>query len=81
MKPSVGKNKELILNSSGKRFADAGFYFLLNDYKGNYWAKFIGPFTDRLIIGESEENLLAKQTVNLWNIKVVEFNYKINCTQ
>lgn len=81
MKPSVGKDKELILDSSGKRFGDAGFYFLLNDSKGNYWAKFIGSFTDRLIIGESEENLLAKQTLNLWNIKAVEFNYKINCTQ
>ncbi|HXJ99581.1 MAG TPA: hypothetical protein VNJ50_12085 [Gelidibacter sp.] len=81
MKPSIGKNKELILDSSGKKFGDAGFYFLLNDSENNYWAKFIGSFTDRLIIGEAEENLFARQTFKLWNLKVAEFKYKINCTQ
>lgn len=34
MKPSVGENNELILDSSGKKFGDAGFYFLLHDSKG-----------------------------------------------
>lgn len=81
MKPSVGKNKELILDSSGKKFGDAGFYFLLNDSKNNYWAKFVNSFTDKLIIREDEENLIATQTLKLWNLKVSEFNYKINDTQ
>jgi len=80
MKPSVGKNNELILDSSGKKFGDAGFYFLLNDSKNNYWAKFVSSFTDRLIISEDEEHLIAKQTLKLWNLKVAEFNYKINYT-
>lgn len=78
MKPSVGKNKELILDSSGKRFGDAGFYFLLNDSKNNYWAKFVSSFTDELIIRENGENLIATQTLKLWNLKVAEFNFKIN---
>lgn len=81
MKPSVGKNNELILDSSGKKFGDAGFYFLLNDSKNNYWAKFVSSFTDKLIIRENEENLIATQTLKLWNLKVSEFNYKINYTQ
>lgn len=81
MKPSVGKNKELILDSSGKDFGDAGFYFLLNDSKNNYWAKYIGSFTDKLIIEESKENLIATQNLKLWNLKVAEFKYKINYTQ
>ena len=78
MKPSVGKNNELILDSSGKRFGDAGFYFLLNDSKNNYWAKFVSSFTDELIIRENGENLIATQTLKLWNLKVAEFNFKIN---
>lgn len=81
MKPSVGKNNELILDSSGKNFGDAGFYFLLNDSKNNYWGKFVSSFTDKLIIRENEENLIATQTLKLWNLKVSEFNYKINYIQ
>ncbi|WP_312923205.1 hypothetical protein [Empedobacter brevis] len=81
MKPSVGKNKELILDSSGKKFGDAGFYFLLNDSRNNYWAKFVNSFTDQLIIREDEEHLIATQTLKLWNLKVSEFKYKINDTK
>ena len=77
MIPSVGKNGELILDSSGKEFGDAGFYFLLKDSKGEYWSQFIKSFRDRLIIG-SENNLIsAEQTLTLWHQKVLIFNYKI----
>ncbi|WP_312089959.1 hypothetical protein [Chryseobacterium sp.] len=78
MKPSVGINNELILDSSGQQFGDAGFYFLLKDSKNNYWAKFVSVFTDKLIIRENGENLIATQTLKLWNLTVSEFNYKIN---
>lgn len=77
MKPSVGTNKELILDSSGDKFGDAGFYFLLNDTKGNYWAQFISSFTDKLIVSEENESLHARQTLKLWNIRVASFKYII----
>ena len=32
--PRVGKHGELILDSSGQRIGDSGFYFLLKDSKG-----------------------------------------------
>lgn len=81
MKLSVGTNGELILDSSGKKFGDAGFYFLLNDSKNEYWAKFVRSFTDQLIIQEKQDYLIATQTLKLWNLKVSELNYKINYTQ
>lgn len=77
MSPSIGKQRELILDSSGKNFGDAGFYFLLNDSKNQCWAQFISSFTDRLVIKDSNEHLEALQTLSLWNLKVAEFNYKI----
>ncbi len=77
MQPSVGDKNELILDSSGKKFGDAGFYFLLNDAKNNYWAQFISSFTDKLIVFEDDNTLSAKQTLKLWNINVSVFNYKI----
>ncbi len=77
MKPSVGNSNELILDSSGKKFGDAGFYFLLNDSKGNFWAQFISSFTDKLTVSHKTNFLYAKQTLKLWNLNVASFNYVI----
>ncbi len=78
MTPEVTQNGALILNSSGKNFGDAGFYFLLNDAKGNYWAQYIRSFRDKLIIGTNEKKeIKALQTLSLWNSKVVQFEYGI----
>ncbi|MGO4708012.1 hypothetical protein AB4Y90_02625 [Chryseobacterium sp. 2TAF14] len=77
MIPSVGKNGELILDSSGKKFGDAGFYFLLRDSKGEYWSTFIRSFRDCLIIGCENDIISAEQTLTLWHQKVLTFNYKI----
>jgi len=77
LKPSVGEKSELILDSSGKKFGDAGFYFLLNDSKGNFWSKYIRSFTDKLIVSDKEDSLNAKQMLRLWNLKVARFEYKI----
>lgn len=77
MIPTVGENGELILDSSGKKFGDAGFYFLLKDSKGEYWSQFIKSFRDRLIIGSENDLISAEQTLTLWHQKVLTFNYKI----
>ena len=77
LKPSVGDKNELILDSSGVKFGDAGFYFLLNDTKGNYWSQYIKSFTDKLIVIEESDNLVARQTLKLWNIKVANFEYRM----
>jgi len=41
LKPRIGENGELILDSSGDRIGDSGFYFILKDSKGQLWTKFI----------------------------------------
>lgn len=78
LKPSIGKNQELILDSSGQKFGDAGFYFLLNDSKGNFWSQYIKSFKDKLIINEENGYLKAKQILQLWNLKVASFEYIIS---
>ena len=77
MNPVVGANGELILDSSGRNFGDAGFYFLLKDSKGKYWSQFISSFRDRLVIGTEKDCLSAEQILTLWGLKVLTFNYKI----
>jgi hypothetical protein len=77
MSPSIGANGELILESAGKTFGDAGFYFLLHDSKGNLWSQFIGSFRDRLTIRAENNQIFAEQTLTLWHQKVLMFNYRI----
>ena len=81
MTPSVGAFNELILDSSGKKMGDAGFYFLLNDTKGNYWSQYITSFHDRLTIRAENDLILAEQTLTLWNQRVLKFNYKIKAKE
>lgn len=77
MTPRVGVNGELCLDSSGKKFGDAGFYFLLNDYKGRFWAQYIRSFRDRLVVSSVDEKLVAGQELTLWGLRVLEFRYGI----
>lgn len=75
--PSVGKNGELILKSSGRQIGDSGFYFLLKDSKGQFWTKFIRSFKDRLVVKEINGQISAIQILSLWNIRVLTFEYEI----
>lgn len=75
--PSVGTSGELILDSSGQRIGDSGFYFLLRDSKGQLWSKFIKSFKDKLVVKIVNDRITATQTLTLWNLKVLEFEYEI----
>ncbi|KAA2218763.1 hypothetical protein [Maribacter flavus] len=75
--PTVGENGELILDSSGKKIGDSGFYFLLMDSKSEIWTKFIRSFKDTLVVGSENGRITATQTLTLWNLKVLRFVYGI----
>ena len=77
LSPSVGTNGELILDSSGKKFGDPGFYFLLNDSKRNYWSHYHSSFRDKLIVAPNENNVFVEHTQSLWHQRVLRFNYQI----
>lgn len=77
LRPSVGEKGELILDSSGRQIGDSGFYFLLQDSKGQIWTKFIRSFKDKLVVEEKNGQISAIQTLTLWNIRVLTFGYEI----
>ncbi|WP_417265889.1 hypothetical protein [Brumimicrobium sp.] len=78
MTPSVDANGGLVLNSSGMKFGDAGFYFLLTDAKGNLWSQYIKSFRDYLIVFPEDGKIIAEQTLTLWRKRVLHFTYHIN---
>lgn len=75
--PRVGENGDLILESSGRQIGDSGFYFLLEDSKGELWAKFIKSFKDKLVVASENGKITAIQTLTLWNLRVLRFEYSI----
>ncbi|TYP73665.1 hypothetical protein [Aquimarina intermedia] len=75
--PKISKNGELILDSSGQKIGDSGFYFLLKDSKGQLWTKFIKSFKDRLVVKSVNDRITAIQTLTLWNFRVLQFEYEI----
>ncbi len=80
LNPSVGQNGELILKSSGEKFGDSGFYFLLYDSKGNLWAKYIKSFKDNLVASSKNDKIFVEQTLTLWGLKVLKFEYDLRKT-
>lgn len=81
MSPEVGSDGSLCLSSSGKKFGDPGFYFLLHDAKGKLWSQFIPAFRDQLTVGCREGNITAEQTLTLWHMRVLRFRYEIGRTK
>lgn len=77
LEPFVGAEGKLILRSSGKRFGDAGFYFLLEDQNHAEWAKYIPAFTVELVVWEKGDELESIQTLKLWGLPVLCFYYQI----
>lgn len=73
----VGENGELILRSSGKRMGDSGFYFLLGDLNGQLWTKFVKSFKDELVVASQNGKMSASQTLTLWGLRVLKFDYDI----
>ncbi|QCK15608.1 hypothetical protein [Mangrovivirga cuniculi] len=78
LSPKVGSNGELQLKSSGRNFGDPGFYFLLNDSKGKFWAQYVSSFQDELIVFARNNKIFAEQKLTLWGMRVLKFNYEIN---
>ena len=77
LKPTVGNNGELILESSGEKMGDSGFYFLLKDSKGVLWTKYIRSFRDTLVVRSENGIIKAEQTLTLGKLRVLTFEYNI----
>lgn len=75
--PEIGKNGELVIDSAGQGIGDSGFYFLLKDSKGQLWTKFVKSFKDKLVVRSLNNRITASQTLTLWNLRVLRFEYEI----
>ena len=79
MSVAVTQDGSLRLVSEGKEFGDPGFYFLLEDSRGNHWARYIPSFHESITVYVDNEHILrANHILNLWGTKALQIHYKVN---
>ncbi len=79
LEPAVGANGELCLTSSGKKYGDPGFYFLVNDSKDCHWAQYIRSFRECLnVFVDKTGKLRAEHTITLWKQRVFTIFFKLS---
>ena len=78
MKIEMKHDGSLLLTSQGKRFGDPGFYFLLTDQKGTYWAKYVHAMHETIHVYEDEEgDLRTDHVLNLDGVTFLKLHYKM----
>lgn len=78
MTKNVLKDGSLLLSSDGKKFGDNGFYFILTNHKGTYWAKFIKAMHEWIRVYVDDENILrADHELNFYGFNFLKLHYKM----
>jgi hypothetical protein len=78
MKKEVLKDSSLLLSSEGKKFGDNGFYFVLTDHNGKYWAKFVKSMHEWIHVYVDEENVLrTNHTLHFYGRPFLKLHYKM----
>ncbi|MGI9458170.1 MAG: hypothetical protein ACR2NU_16520 [Aeoliella sp.] len=78
MRLSVDEDGNLLLTSAGKRTGDPGFYFLVEDSKGQMWKHYLPSFQEKIFVfvdqaGETR----AEHTMQLRGRRVCELRYRM----
>lgn len=78
MSKKVYSDGSLLLSSDGESFGDNGFYFVLTDHKGNYWAKFVKNMHEWIRVYVDEENVLrADHNFKFYGVSFLKLHYKM----
>ena len=78
MKKKVYEDGSVDFISEGKKFGDPGFYFLLTDRQGNYWAKYVKAMHENIHVYEEVDKVLrADHILNIWGNTFLKLHYKM----
>src|SRR5690606_13422127 len=79
MKHKIENDGSLLLSSDGKKFGNNGFYFILTNNKGEFWARFVKSMHEWIRVYEDDENVLrADHTLNFYRIRFLNLHYKMS---
>lgn len=74
----IDSNGRFELVSSGKKYGDPGFYFIVEDSRGVLWKHFLPSLRQKITVYSSENSeLVAEHTMKMWKFKVYRMSYMI----
>ncbi len=78
MKPTVGTDGSLLLESDAKRFGDPGFYFTCRTPGGKTYARLVRTMRERIHVYTDEQGVLRTDHVlTIWKRTFLKLHYKI----
>jgi hypothetical protein len=78
LRPRGDSAGNLDLLSSGKRYGDPGFYFLVKDRCGCLWKHYLPSVRQTIRVFEDEKGeLRAAHSIRLWKLRVYDLHYRI----
>ena len=78
MRKEISEDGSLKLCSDGQKFGDNGFYFILTNHKGKYWAKFVKSMHEWIrVYVDDEEVLRADHNLRFYGMPFLNLHYKI----
>lgn len=82
MRKEVLEDGSLKLSSDGKKFGDNGFYFVLTNYNGKYWARFVKSMHEWITVYEDDEKVLrADHVLKFYGLTFLRLHYKMTDKQ
>lgn len=68
----------LNLISSGTKYGDPGFYFIVKDSSGFLWKHYLPNFSEKISFSHVEDGILhAEHKLKLWSFRVYDISYDI----
>lgn len=77
--PEVKSDGSLVLHSSGKKFGDPGFYFVVRGGDQGAWARYMPSLKESIHVYLSpQQELRTDHRFRLWGIPYLHLHYKLN---
>jgi hypothetical protein len=77
MKPTVGTDGSLVLESAGPGFGSAGFYFTITDGPGRVRARYVRALRERIHVYPARDQVRADHVLSLWGMTFLRLHYRL----
>jgi hypothetical protein len=76
LRPEVLTDRSLRLHSSGRRFGDPGFYFIVRD-GADAWVRYLPTLRELIHVYVENEELQTDHVFWIWGIKYLQLHYRL----
>jgi hypothetical protein len=81
LRPSVEPGGGLLLSSSGERFGDPGFYFVVSAGAGHAWVRHIRTFRESIhVYVDAQQELRTDHVFMLWGVVFLKLHYRLSAS-